>query len=228
MRGSDSRPSLVMQAKIEGEEWRDIEYLPKSWCGNSYHTLTLPTNKAWVFVAPKYHGEIDAKLRFVLRDMVSKGIKKPYEFEDAIISNEFEGSINKEQFTIKQPYIPKGFDPYDPVPRHSFEAYDSDQSDVDEDGLSDVCDPCDNLVFTTGDVNRDGYKNIIDILMLHDLEMKESEKICAIEDCYSALPCKLGYTWICDKVSVLKFRLLVEILVGGKYEGGVVILNQNG
>ena len=279
MRGSDSRPSLVMQAKIEGEEWRDIEYLPKSWCGNSYHTLTLPTNKAWVFVAPKYHGEIDAKLRFVLRDMVpngfrsyktfrsywgisndmpyedcefcdgtgrrkkvpeigvgniecngcdGKGIKKPYEFEDTIISNEFEGSINKEQFTIKQPYIPKGFDPYDPVPRHSFEAYDSDQSDVDEDGLSDVCDPCDNLVFTTGDVNRDGYKNIIDILMLHDLEMKESEKICAIEDCYSASPCKLGYTWICDKVSVLKFRLLVEILVGGKYEGGVVILDPTG
>ena len=71
-------------------------------------------------------------------------------------------------------------------------------------------------------------KNIIDILMLHDLEMKESEKICAIEDCYSALPCKLGYTWICDKVSVLKFRLLVEILVGGKYEGGVVILDPTG
>ena len=58
--------------------------------------------------------------------------------------------------------------------------------------------------------------------------MKESEKICAIEDCYSALPCKLGYTWICDKVSVLTFRLLVEILVGGKYEGGVVILDPTG
>ena len=98
MSASDSRLSIVMQAKIEGEKWRNIEYLPSSWCGNSYHTVTLPANKSWVFIAPIYNGKIKAKLRFVL---------------GKITSNEFEGSINKEQFTIKQGHKPTGImDPY--------------------------------------------------------------------------------------------------------------------
>ena len=86
MSATDSRLSIVMQAKIEGEEWRNIEYSPRSWCGNSYHIVTLPANKAWVFIAPIYTGTIKTKLRFVLGE---------------ITSNEFTGSINKEQFTIK-------------------------------------------------------------------------------------------------------------------------------
>jgi len=99
MSASDSRLSIVMQAKIEGEDWRNIEYLPGSWCGNSYHIVTLPANKAWVFIAPIYTGMIKAKLRFVL---------------GKITSNEFMGSINKEQFTIKQGHIPTSImDPYD-------------------------------------------------------------------------------------------------------------------
>ena len=76
-----------------------IGYAPGSWCGNSYHIVTLPANKAWVFIAPIYTGMIKAKLRFVL---------------GKITSNEFMGSINKEQFTIKQGHIPTSImDPYD-------------------------------------------------------------------------------------------------------------------
>ena len=38
----DSRLFLKLQAKDQRGEWRDIEYLPNSWCGNSYHTLISP------------------------------------------------------------------------------------------------------------------------------------------------------------------------------------------
>lgn len=82
----DSQLPIVMQAKIEGKDWKKIEYLGRSTCGNSYSTVTLPSNEALVLTAPIYHGDLKAKLRFSFGD---------------ITSNTFEGRINKEQFTSK-------------------------------------------------------------------------------------------------------------------------------
>jgi len=95
---SDSRLSIVMQAKNKEGKWVNIEYLPSSWCGNSYHTLTLPINKAWSFIVPQYTGQFKTTLRFKFKN---------------IYSNEFKGSINEEQFTVKKRYTPQSImDPY--------------------------------------------------------------------------------------------------------------------
>ena len=66
-------------------------------------------NEFWTFSAPRYQGEFQTKLRFALvRGDRDKPDEKP------IYSNEFEGSINKEQFTQKQGHTPSDImDPYD-------------------------------------------------------------------------------------------------------------------
>jgi hypothetical protein len=95
--------------------WKDIEYLPSSWCGNSYHTLTLEKMNYWAFTTPKYEGEIKTKLRIELKylDPKEKSGKRRNRKEMTIYSNEFEGSINPGQFWNKQPYYPNGImDPY--------------------------------------------------------------------------------------------------------------------
>ena len=55
------------------------------------------------------------------------------------------------------------------------------QEDIDEDGIGDVCDQCDNNVFVTGDLNGDGWHDLIDVIMLIDVLLDDSENICAIE-----------------------------------------------
>ncbi len=98
---SDSRLPIVMEAMDRDGRWRPIEYLPSSGCGNSYHRVFLPHNHSWEFIAPKFEGRWDTKLRFVLQG------------EKPIYSNTFEGSINPGQFTVKQGYEPTGLmDPY--------------------------------------------------------------------------------------------------------------------
>ena len=102
----DSRLNVVQEAKDKNGNWKPIEYLPSSWCGNSYHSVLLPANEYWEFPAPRYTGEIKTKLRFKLTDQDGW----------TLVSNEFDGSINIEQFTEKQEYQPQGLmDPYDPV-----------------------------------------------------------------------------------------------------------------
>ena len=82
---SDFRLPLIMQGKIKGERWKDIEFLPFSWCGNSYNEISLIPNQAWIFSVPVYEGNTQVKLRFIMND---------------IVSNEFDGTINMEQFSI--------------------------------------------------------------------------------------------------------------------------------
>ncbi len=84
---SDSRVSIVQEAKDAKGRWRPIEYLPASWCGNSDHRVFLPAGHYWEFAVPIYSGTSKTKLRFVLQG-------KP-----SLYSNEFEGSINPGQFT---------------------------------------------------------------------------------------------------------------------------------
>jgi hypothetical protein len=100
----DNRLAIVQQG-LEGEGlWRPIEYLPSSWCGNSYYSVTLPSGHYWEFAAPRYKGTIKTTLRFVLT----------IEGQNPIFSNEFEGSVNPGQFTRKQGHNPTNLmDPYD-------------------------------------------------------------------------------------------------------------------
>ena len=101
-RAQDSRLSIVQEALGRDGRWRPIEYLPHSFCGNSYHRLGLPAGYQWTFVAPRYHGSFRTKLRIRLI--------KP---SGDIVSDAFWGSINPAQFSVKRPYHPRNvMDPY--------------------------------------------------------------------------------------------------------------------
>ncbi|MFK7972986.1 MAG: WG repeat-containing protein [Bacteroidia bacterium] len=104
---SDSRLEMLVQALDQTGEWRDIEYLPSSWCGNSYHTLTLGPNQYWKFKTPLYEGAIKTKLRIKL------SYQKDNQDSAILYSNEYEASINPAQFWRQRSYTPSGImDPY--------------------------------------------------------------------------------------------------------------------
>lgn len=115
----DNRLYMNVQAKTANGEWRDIEYLPSSWCGNSYHTLTLPQNKYWTFVTPDYEGAIPVLLRIRLTYRSTLPDNKHERYVSTrsklvtIYSNEYRGSINPGQWWRKRDYYPSGLmDPY--------------------------------------------------------------------------------------------------------------------
>ncbi len=105
----DSRIYLQIQARDEDGKWNDIDYLPSSWCGNSYHSVFLPTNHYWEFTIPVFKGRFETKLRAKLYN-----IKIGQDHKSGVVySNEFSGSVNPGQFTEKKDYSPKGLmDPY--------------------------------------------------------------------------------------------------------------------
>jgi hypothetical protein len=99
----DSRLYIVRQVFYKNE-WTDIEYLPSSWCGNSYHNVFIKPNEYWDFTAPCLQGKITAKFRFQL--YVDEKL--------TLYSNEFDGSFNKGQLKKEQGYKAAGImDPYD-------------------------------------------------------------------------------------------------------------------
>ena len=81
---SDSRLYITCEARDQHGEWKPIEYLPSSWCGNSRHSAYLPSGYYWEFSAPVYSGSLKTKLR--------------YNLVGTTYSNEFDGSINPSQF----------------------------------------------------------------------------------------------------------------------------------
>ena len=104
----DSRLEMKLQALDKNGEWKDIEYLPSSWCGNSYHMVYLPGHHYWKFTVPAYEGKFKTRLRAVLsyKTATESGERLAY-------SNEFEGSVNDGQFTKLPNYKPGGImDPY--------------------------------------------------------------------------------------------------------------------
>ncbi len=101
----DSRLYAKMQAINQNGEWQDIEYLPSSWCGNSYHTMTLKPNHSWNFLTPIYEGNFETQLRIALI------IKQNYRDESKSVikySKPVYGSINLSQFWRKPDYFPQG------------------------------------------------------------------------------------------------------------------------
>lgn len=104
---SDSRLYIVQEALDRDGKWKPVEYLPSSWCGNSYHNVFLGAQEYWEFAAARYTGKFKTRLRFRLDGQKSKTEKM------AIYSNEFGGSVNAKQFTIQQGHTPTSImDPY--------------------------------------------------------------------------------------------------------------------
>ena len=103
----DSQLYLSVQAKDRDGQWRDIEYLPSSWCGNSYYSLELAANHYWELKMPIYEGALPTQLRVAL---YLDGFGKK---ANVIYSPIFKGSINPGQFWRKLPHHPSGLmDPY--------------------------------------------------------------------------------------------------------------------
>ena len=111
----DSRLYMKTQALSTNGEWKDIEYLPGSWCGNSYHRVTLPNKQYWKVNTPCYAGDIKTRLRIELKyvDPTIKSDKWEDQKTITIYSNEYTGNINPAQLWRKPGYTPYGLmDPY--------------------------------------------------------------------------------------------------------------------
>jgi hypothetical protein len=129
----DNRLYMKVQAKNRQGEWKDIEHLPGSWCGNSYYDIQLPENHYWQFTTPVYEGDFATKLRIAVEykeySEPAPAKKKPrpkkkknkhtiynyYPTETeqkkqekiiTIYSNEYDGSINPGQWYRKTDYRP--------------------------------------------------------------------------------------------------------------------------
>ncbi|GAB3634832.1 hypothetical protein GCM10027422_04220 [Hymenobacter arcticus] len=105
----DSSLALTVQARDAQGKWRDIEYTPSSWCGNSYHQVFLAPGRYWQLMVPAYSGELPTQLRARLLHRPAGGARK----QVAVYSNEFAGSVNPAQFWRLPGYSPQGImDPY--------------------------------------------------------------------------------------------------------------------
>ena len=108
-RGQDSRLNMKIQALDEQGLWKDIEYIPETFCGNSYHWLPLEPGAHWKFVVPDYEGVFNTLLRVELKYPDPADHSK----EKVLYSRPFRGSINMSQFSVKEPYYSHGImDPY--------------------------------------------------------------------------------------------------------------------
>lgn len=92
---ADSRLRILREAADATGAWKLVEYLPWSFCGNSFHQVLLPSGHYWSFSAPEYAGPFKTRMRFV---MLPDRDGKP------LYSNEFEGSIHPDQFKFVREY----------------------------------------------------------------------------------------------------------------------------
>ncbi len=96
--GCDSGLPIIREALDSKGRWREIENTRSSWCGNSYHELSLGPNEYWEFVAPVYTGSIKTKIRFRLDasdEFHGRKAKQRW-----IYSNAFDGAVTKEQLRM--------------------------------------------------------------------------------------------------------------------------------
>ncbi|WP_160710798.1 WG repeat-containing protein [Chitinophaga solisilvae] len=109
---SDSKLYIKTQA-LTSKGWEDIEYQPRSFCGNSYHQVPLDAGRYWQFTAPVYQGAVKTRLRIAVTYISVPGTDTAEEKEATVYSNEFEGSINPGQLWRKEGYSPENImDPY--------------------------------------------------------------------------------------------------------------------
>lgn len=110
---TDGLLPMVVQAKNANGKWEDIEYVPSSFCGNSYHTLSLKPQEYWSFLTPRYKGSIATKLRIKVEYTIESEHSKKEYVPQYLYSNEYDGSVNPAQFWRKLPhYSTSLMDPY--------------------------------------------------------------------------------------------------------------------
>ncbi|MBX0289030.1 WG repeat-containing protein [Hymenobacter sp. HSC-4F20] len=110
-RAQDSMLYLSLEAQDEQGQWQAIEYVPSSWCGNSYHTVFLAPNQYWQLVVPSYQGARPTRLRARLQ--VQGANAETNQPAHILYSNEFDGSVNPAQFWRQLEYQSASImDPY--------------------------------------------------------------------------------------------------------------------
>lgn len=97
----DSSLYLTVQAQDAHGQWRDIEYTPSSWCGNSYHQVYLAPGQGWQLVVPTYAGGLQTQLRLCL---IRRKANDPQQ-SVILYSNSFSGGINAAQFWRQEGHV---------------------------------------------------------------------------------------------------------------------------
>jgi hypothetical protein len=85
---------LIQEAKDENGEWKAIEYVSYSWCGNSYYQVKVKPSEIIKVNCKKYIGNFNTEIRFKL-----------LQNEKEYYSNIIKGNINISQFNIPENLI---------------------------------------------------------------------------------------------------------------------------
>ena len=97
------------------------------------------------------------------------------------------------------------------------EVHNVQQEDIDDDGMGDACDACNNLIWTGGDMNGDLNISITDILILVDVILGTTESQCG----YEAANVNGD-----DVVNIIDVIRLVQLVIGGTQQQAISFLER--